>query len=280
MFKFIAIISIFLVSANSFAASLYDVKVNNERLYDTFIKNGIPALALQRAFEFLDINSGKTISAQAKFRGKDDTYLGKKEVTVQQNSLAIIDYTKPSTERRLYLLDLKTGEVSKHFVAHGKGSGGLIPKKFSNTDDSKMSSVGLFLGGGTYYGKHGESLDLYGMESTNSKAADRDIVLHAAAYVSEDFIKDRGMLGRSWGCPAVSKSDIATMISHLKEGNVIYAYQKDMFNSDGTVNPDYKIAQTEKDLQESTENTDKSKLENTSAKLASDEKELSLPGEE
>nr|WP_295904093.1 murein L,D-transpeptidase catalytic domain family protein [uncultured Bdellovibrio sp.] len=228
MIKILSILTITLISLNSFAESLYDVKVNGTRIYDMFKKQGVPEPAMQRAFEFLDVNAGKTIRVKAKIREKTKTYMDDREVTIKEESLAIIDFSKPSSERRLYVLNLKTGAVSKHFVAHGKGSGVNVAAKFSNVDGSKMSSLGLYVGGNTYYGGHGESLNLYGLEGSNSNAAERDIVVHAANYVSEDYVKARGRLGRSWGCPAVAPGIINKMITTFKEGGIIYDYQKDL----------------------------------------------------
>lgn len=250
MLKILNIVLITLVSLNSFAESLYDVKVNDTRIYDLFKKEGVPEQALQRTFEFLDVNAGKTIKVKAKFREQNRTYMGDRDVTIQKNSLAIIDFSKPSSERRLYILNLKTGVVTKHFVAHGKGSGVNNPTKFSNIDGSKMSSLGLYVAGNTYYGGHGESLNLYGLEPSNDKAAERDIVMHAANYVSEDFVKERGRLGRSWGCPAVAPGIIPRMINNFKEGGVIYAYHKDLIAT-AAANPtiqEVKVDQAEDDV--------------------------------
>lgn len=230
MIKLVSILAITLFSFSTWADSLYDVKVKGERIYDIFVKQGVPEPALERVFEFLDVNAGKTIRVSTKIREKTRSYMDEREVTIKGNSVAIIDFSKPSSERRLYILNLKTGAVSKHFVAHGKGSGVNIANKFSNIDGSKMSSLGLYVAGNTYYGVHGESLNLYGLEASNSKAAERDIVVHAASYVSEDFVKIRGRLGRSWGCPAVAPGIIGKMISNFKEGGVIYAYHKDLIS--------------------------------------------------
>lgn len=250
MFRFFSILATMLFSLNSFAESLYDVKINGTPLYDIFKKEGVPEPALQRTFEFMDINAGKTIRVKAKFREKTRTFMNEREVTIQGNNLAIIDFSMPSTERRLFLLNLKTGAVTKHLVAHGKGSGVNVASKFSNIDGSKMSSLGLYVGGNTYYGGHGESLNLYGLEPSNDKAADRDIVMHAAKYVSEDFVKSQGRLGRSWGCPAVAPGIIPRMITNFKEGGIIYAYHKDLIQS-ATSNPilqEVKVEQTEEDI--------------------------------
>ncbi|KYG61941.1 murein L,D-transpeptidase catalytic domain family protein [Bdellovibrio bacteriovorus] len=237
MFKALSLISVTLLSLQSWAGSIYDVKIKNVPLYDVFKKQGIPEAALQRTFEFLDVNGGKTVRVRTKVRGRTATFMTEKEVTIKDDNMAaIIDFSLPSSERRLFVMNLKTGAVSKHFVAHGKGSGVKVASKFSNIDGSKMSSLGFYLGGSTYYGSHGESLNLYGLETTNSKAAERDIVMHAANYVSEDFVKSQGRLGRSWGCPAVAPGILPKMINNFKEGGVIYAYHKDLIKA-STKNP-------------------------------------------
>ncbi len=216
------------VGLQSFADSLYDKKIKDVRLYDIFKKEGVPEAALQRTFEFLDVNSGKTIKVKAKIRGREKTYMSTRDVTIKSDFVAVIDFSKPSSQRRLYIMNMQTGAVTKHFVAHGKGSGVNIAAKFSNIDGSKMSSLGLYLGGNTYYGGHGESLNLYGLEASNSNAAERDIVVHAAKYVSEDYVKSQGRLGRSWGCPAVAPGIIKRMLNNFKDGGLVYAYHKDL----------------------------------------------------
>ncbi len=210
------------------AESLYERKVKDIRIYDIFVKQGVPEAALQRTFEFLDINAGKTVKMKAKIRGRERTYMSSRDVTIRNDFVAIIDFSKPSSVRRLFIMDLKKGTLTKHFVAHGKGSGVRIASKFSNIDGSKMSSLGLYLGGNTYYGAHGESLNLYGLEPSNSNAAERDIVVHAAKYVSEDYVLSQGRLGRSWGCPAVAPGIIRKMLNNFKEGGLVYAYHKDL----------------------------------------------------
>ncbi|MFV3408640.1 murein L,D-transpeptidase catalytic domain family protein [Bdellovibrio bacteriovorus] len=228
MKKLVAALIITLASIQSYADSLYDKKIKDVRIYDMFKKQGVPEPALQRTFEFLDVNAGKTVKMKAKIRGREKTYMSTREVTIKSDFIAIIDFSKPSSERRLYIMNMQTGAVTKHFVAHGKGSGVNVAAKFSNIDGSKMSSLGLYLGGNTYYGGHGESLNLYGLEASNSNAAERDIVVHAANYVSEDYVKSQGRLGRSWGCPAVAPGIIKRMLNNFKEGGLVYAYHKDL----------------------------------------------------
>ena len=147
----------------------------------------------------------------------------------KQQMLTIIDYSKPSTERRLWVIDLKSLEVPFYeLVAHGKNSGDNVPDQFSDKPESLASSIGVYLTGNPYMGKHGYSLHLQGLEAGfNDKAYAREIVLHAASYVSESFAKIHGRLGRSWGCPAVSQAVSTPMINNIKQGTVLVAYYPD-----------------------------------------------------
>lgn len=263
MKRFAGVLFISMIGMHAHAESLFDAKVNNKRIYDLFLKEGVPAAALERTFEFLDVNAGKTVNVKEKIRTQTKTEMGARNVTIKKDLVSIIDFSKPSTERRLYILNLNTGAVSKHFVAHGKGSGVSVAAKFSNLDGSKMSSLGLFIAGNTYYGKHGESLNLSGLEESNSKAAERDIVVHAANYVSEDYIKIHGRLGRSWGCPAVAPGIISKMINNFKDGGLIYAYHKDLI-AKAKINPVIQEAKQEAeekdiDLPDEEETVDKDK---------------------
>jgi hypothetical protein len=143
--------------------------------------------------------------------------------------ITIIDFSKPSTEERLFVIDLKKKKVLySSLVAHGKNSGWNFANKFSNVSGSLMSSLGFFRTSDTYFGKHGYSLRLEGLESSfNGKAEDRAIVIHKARYVSEGFIKKYGRLGRSWGCPALPIDSAKTIIDEIKSGTCLFIYADD-----------------------------------------------------
>ena len=143
--------------------------------------------------------------------------------------ITIIDYSKPSTEERLFVIDLENKKIlHSSLVAHGKNSGRNIANRFSNKSGSLMSSLGFFLTSETYYGKHGYSLRLIGLESQyNDKAIDRAIVIHKARYVSEDFIDKYGRLGRSWGCPALPVKNASDIINEIKDGTCLFIYGED-----------------------------------------------------
>ena len=149
---------------------------------------------------------------------------------VKKPILTIIDYSKPATEPRLIVLDLQRNSVMYQLhVAHGKTSGGNVATYFSNRPNSLASSLGVFLTGQTYQGKHGYSLRLNGLErGFNDNALSRAIVVHGSHYVSDDIDYSRyGRVGRSWGCPAVDAHVSGRLINLIKGGSLILAYYPD-----------------------------------------------------
>jgi hypothetical protein len=144
-------------------------------------------------------------------------------------TLTIIDYSLPSTARRLWVLDLASGKVLfNELVAHGRRTGENQARAFSNTPGSHQSSLGAFVTGATYSGKHGLSLRLRGLEpGINDRAEERAIVMHAADYVSEDIIQQQGRLGRSQGCPAVRPAIAAGLINSIRDGTLVFSYYPD-----------------------------------------------------
>lgn len=144
-------------------------------------------------------------------------------------TLTVIDYSRPSTEPRLWVYDLPTREVLyTELVAHGQGSGDVVPTKFSNQPNTHASSLGLFVAEDTYIGKNGYSLRLNGLDrGFNDRALERAIVMHGAPYVSEGFADAQGRLGRSWGCPALRPAIARSVIDHVKGGGLVFAYYPD-----------------------------------------------------
>jgi hypothetical protein len=154
--------------------------------------------------------------------------LQKSNLIEDESILTIIDYSKPSTEERFFVIDLKNKKILySSLVAHGKNSGWNMANDFSNQSGSLKSSIGFFMTSDTYYGKHGYSLKLKGLESSiNDNAEDRAIVIHKARYVSEVFIKKYGRLGRSWGCPALPVKSAGKIIDEIKNGSCLFIYAK------------------------------------------------------
>ncbi|MFC0061287.1 murein L,D-transpeptidase catalytic domain family protein [Vibrio inusitatus] len=145
--------------------------------------------------------------------------------TAKKPVLTIIDYKRPSTEKRFFVIDLEKEELAfETYVAHGVNSGGKTATEFSNIMSSRQTSLGVFVTNETYYGNHGYSLRLDGVsDGLNDKARDRHIVVHAADYATKEFINKHGYLGRSWGCPALSPEVNKEVIDMIKGGSVIYA---------------------------------------------------------
>lgn len=139
--------------------------------------------------------------------------------------MSIIDYSQPSDARRFLIIDIeKRALLHRTFVAHGINSGTLYATEFSNTINSRQTSLGTYRVGEVYYGKYGISLRLDGMSPSNSNARRRAIVLHGASYAEPNVINEIGMLGRSWGCPAISPEITSEVVELLKEGGSIYAH--------------------------------------------------------
>jgi len=148
---------------------------------------------------------------------------------VTKELLTVIDYSKASTEPRLWVLDLVHERVLfEERVAHGRGSGDNYATRFSNDDGSHQTSLGLFKTADTYVGNNGYSLRLDGLESgVNDRARERALVFHAAAYVSDASVQALGRLGRSWGCPALRPAIARTLIDTIKNGSLVFAYYPD-----------------------------------------------------
>lgn len=145
------------------------------------------------------------------------------------NLLTIIDYTKASHKKRLFVIDLVNEKILYHIlVAHGKNSGVHYAEDFSNKNRSLMSSPGFYITAETYFGKHGYSLKLDGLEEgINDHARERLIVIHGADYVSKGFIQKHDRIGRSWGCPALPLDMTKEVINMIKEGSCLYIHTDD-----------------------------------------------------
>ena len=154
------------------------------------------------------------------FKLKKENLLGSKDL------LTIIDFSSSANEKRLWIIDLNNKKVLYHtYVAHGRNTGEEFAHDFSNAPESNKSSLGFYVTGGSYIGKHGLSLYLDGMEKgINDKAKERSIVIHGADYVCDNFIKNCGRLGRSFGCPAVPISECKEIINLLANKTCLFIY--------------------------------------------------------
>lgn len=152
--------------------------------------------------------------------------LNQKQSLVRPGVITIIDFSLPSDKERLWVLDLASNKVLFHcLVSHGRNSGELMAEKFSNIPGSFASSPGFYVTGDTYTGRNGLSLVLDGLEAgINDKARARAIVMHGADYVSPEYIKVNGRLGRSQGCPAVPEKLCGEIIESIKGGSCLFIY--------------------------------------------------------
>ncbi len=143
--------------------------------------------------------------------------------------LAVIDFSRPSSEKRLWIFDLKSSRLLLHdLVAHGQKSGDNFATEFSNVEGSHQSSIGLFRSAESYDGKHGYSLRMDGLEpGFNDLARQRAIVIHGADYVDPSWIPRQGRIGRSQGCPAVRPEITETVVDALKDGQFVFTWYPD-----------------------------------------------------
>lgn len=144
----------------------------------------------------------------------------------RNNILTVIDYSLPSNQKRLWVFDLQDKKLLFHtYVSHGIRSGTLFTEYFSNKNDSKASSIGVYKTDKSYYGREGLSLRLTGLDKNfNDNAANRYIVMHGGWYMDENFIKRYGRAGRSWGCPAIPLSMYQPIINTIKENSLLVVY--------------------------------------------------------
>lgn len=178
-------------------------------------------------YEQLDFSGGETLSYEVfSIACKGYWNLRGKEKLSKKHLLTIADMSLSSCSRRLWVIDMDQQLVLQNdYVAHGKGSGEEYAQTFSNRVNSHQTSLGFYVTGESYKGEHGKALKLHGMDQGfNHAAFTRAIVLHGADYVSEDFIRKEKRLGRSWGCPAVSRDISDALIEEIKDGSCLFIY--------------------------------------------------------
>ncbi len=146
-----------------------------------------------------------------------------------ENIISIIDFSKPSSQKRLFVIDLANCKVLYNtYVAHGMQSGKEFANQFSNKVESNKSSLGFYETLSTYNGGNGYSLKLQGVEKgINDNATKRAIVIHGANYVDESLIHSQGYIGRSWGCPALPQRLHKAIIDVIKNGTCLFIFSPD-----------------------------------------------------
>jgi hypothetical protein len=154
----------------------------------------------------------------------------------KKNIISIIDFSKPSSDKRLFVIDLENKKLLFNcLVAHGKNSGDYYANSFSNELQSLKSSLGFYLTAETYFGNKGYALKLDGLEKNiNDNAREREIVIHGAEYVSNQFVKKYGRLGRSWGCPALPIENSKEIIDTISNGSCLFIYGIDKYYTENS----------------------------------------------
>jgi L,D-transpeptidase-like protein len=177
-------------------------------------------------YRSLNANNFSLPDMESFAQGLQGFYELKAKGVIKKDILTLIDFSKSSNTKRLWVIDLSTNTILFHsLVAHGRNSGEEFANAFSNAAESYKSSLGLYVTGEIYNGKHGSSLKLDGMEKgVNSSARARGVVMHAADYVSESFIKNNHRLGRSQGCPALPNELTQEIIQIIKNKSCLFIY--------------------------------------------------------
>lgn len=181
---------------------------------------------LEEKYEYVDPQ--RMINSTARLRALEYYDLNYDQIE-NTDYLTIIDFDKHSSQKRFFIIDMRSGQVQAHKTAHGSGSdtnNDGYAERFSNTPDSHMSSIGFYVAAETYYSSkfRGLALRLDGLDATNSNARDRAIVIHPADYVDEDT----SWTGRSWGCPALDPTYSNQIIETIKEGTIILGWSNQL----------------------------------------------------
>lgn len=190
----------------------------------------------EKAYTTINANSYEMPTFECFSKALQGFYKLKESGKVSKELLTIVDYSLPSTVKRLWIIDVKTNTiVLNSLVAHGKNSGENFATSFSNKSESNKSSLGFFTTGETYVGKHGLSLKLDGLENgVNNMARARAIVMHAADYVTENFAKAHRRLGLSHGCPALPPNLSAKIIATIKGKSCLFIYHPSLYNENAS----------------------------------------------
>ncbi|WP_080239867.1 murein L,D-transpeptidase catalytic domain family protein [Spirosoma rigui] len=214
------------VLLNVASTSSNDNRITNRKLIST-VKKAVTTDASPTVYDQLNLSQSGLQRDVFEYALRGWQKMGAKKPV-----LSIVDLSQPSTKKRLYVVDLLNKKILFNtYVSHGQKSGDLVATSFSNVQSSFQTSLGFYKTLNTYMGKHGLSLQLQGLEKGfNDNVFNRNIVLHGADYVCEEFIRKTGRLGRSQGCPAVPYAESKKIIEVVKGGTCLFVYSP---------NPDY-----------------------------------------
>lgn len=200
-----------------------------------------PTKSIDKKSVYTELYNDFGLNQTVQFEAFEQAMQGLEKIDAKnKNIITIIDFTLPSTDKRMVVLDLEKKQVLFHtIVSHGRNSGEKYATSFSNKHGSYQSSLGFYLTEKTYFGANGYSLVLEGLEKDiNCQAKPRAVVIHGADYCSEEFIKSTGRLGRSYGCPALPREINDAVINTIKDGTLLYIYadNKEYLSSSKIIN--------------------------------------------
>ncbi len=177
-------------------------------------------------YENLNTNNFELPTIDSFSKALEGYYRLEEKGKINKSLLTVVDFSLSANQKRLWVIDLNANEILHHtYVAHGRNTGNEYANNFSNIPESFQSSLGFYATAETYFGKHGYSLRLDGLEKgINDKARARAIVIHGADYVSENFISQHGRLGRSLGCPSLPMEESKEIIDLIKEKSCLFIY--------------------------------------------------------
>ena len=219
-------ISLLLIGFFSFTInSEFSNKPESTKLTEIVANKSIEA-KVEAVYNNLATNNFMLPKKKSFTKAMEGYFMLKERGIVQKDILTLVDYSLSSKVNRLWVIDLKNNIILfQSLVSHGRNSGNEFAAKFSDKPESYQSSLGFYVTGETYYGKHGYSLRLDGMEKgVNSNARARAIVVHGADYVSEKFAQQNGRLGRSLGCLALSQDLTKEVIDTIKDKSCLFVY--------------------------------------------------------
>lgn len=219
IYKILPILLFFLMSFHSIDSKITSPKLT-ENTTATFEKKA------EEIYHRLNTNNLALPKMESFLEALKGFYLLKEKGLIQKNILTLVDFSMSSNLKRLWVIDLTTNTVLfNSLVAHGRNTGEEFATSFSNKSSSFKSSLGFYATGEIYQGKHGKSLKLDGLEKgVNDHARERGVVMHAADYVSNGFIKNNKRLGRSEGCPAIPVELTEEIINTIKDKSCLYIY--------------------------------------------------------
>lgn len=225
IYKIFPAILFMLVSFSTIKTSSSEPKNAKPVVYAKTVETSVEA-KIEMAYSNLHSNNFALPKLESFAAALKGYYLLKEKGLIQKDILTLVDFSLSSNTKRLWVIDLISGDVLFHsLVAHGRNTGEEFASNFSNSAESYKSSLGFYATGEIYNGKHGMSLKLDGLEKgVNDNARARGVVMHAAEYVSNSFIKNNHRLGRSQGCPAVPVELSKEIISTIKNKSCFFIY--------------------------------------------------------